>query len=53
MTWATRTALCVVLLALSACSGESPLERCVEHAVEEGGDRAQAREECERVVGDR
>ena len=48
-----RLRLVLVAVLLTGCSaGASPLQTCVEHSVEEGVDRAAAREACEAVVTD-
>ncbi len=48
-----RLRLALAALLLTGCSaGASPLERCVEHSVEEGVDRAAAQSACEDVVTD-
>ena len=48
-----RLRLVLVAVLLTGCSaGASPLETCVEHSVEEGVDRAAARDACEAVVED-
>ncbi len=44
--------LVLAALLLSACStGTSPVQACVEHAVEEGVDRAAAQAACQDAVG--
>lgn len=50
-----RRCLVVALLAggLAGCAGESPLERCVGHSVEEGVERGVAERACrEAGIGD-
>ncbi len=46
-----RPPVVALLLALTGCSaGQSPVEACVEHSLEEGIDRAAAEAACEDVV---
>jgi hypothetical protein len=40
------------LLLLTGCAGQSAFERCVEHSIEEGVDRAVAEQGCASAVGD-
>jgi hypothetical protein len=41
-----RLLLLAVALAIAGCSGVSELERCIDHSVQEGLDRAQVEAAC-------
>ena len=49
---AARVLAAIAVLALAGCSaGTSSVERCVDHAVEEGVDRGDALTACEDALG--
>lgn len=42
----------LLALAVTGCAGESPLDRCIAHSVEEGIDASVAEQACREVVSE-